>query len=198
MKTNKQRVLSFMLSLFAITTLTIAGNAQGFHLGAKAGANLGKIDGVKFKDGYNLGFQLGGFAEIDLSKTFGIQPELLFNQTNTKVTNETNDIFKPGDNIHLNYLSIPILLRINAGQLLTFHAGPQYSILLNNQRTTLQNAGDAFKSGDFALAFGAQINLSALRIYGRYNIGLSDVGDVANQDKWKSQQLQLGVGFRIL
>lgn len=198
MKTNKQRVLSFMLSLFAITTFAIAGNAQGFHLGAKAGANLGKIDGVKFKDGYNLGFQLGGFAEIDFSKTLGIQPELLFNQTNTKVTNETNDIFKPGDNIHLNYLSIPILLRINAGQLLTFHVGPQYSILLNNQKTTLQNAGDAFKTGDFAMAFGAQVNLSALRIYGRYNIGLSDVGDVANQDKWKSQQLQLGVGFRIL
>ncbi|GGH82954.1 hypothetical protein HNQ91_005939 [Filimonas zeae] len=198
MKTNKQRVLSFMLSLFAITAITIAGNAQGFHLGAKAGANIGKLDGVRFKDGYNLGFHLGGFAEIDISKTFGIQPELLFNQTNTKVTNETNDIFKPGDNIHLNYLSIPILLRINAGQLLTFHAGPQYSILLNNQKTLLANAGDAFKTGDFALALGAQVNLSALRIYGRYNIGLSDVGDVSNQDKWKSQQVQLGVGFRIL
>ncbi|BAV08452.1 Outer membrane protein beta-barrel domain-containing protein [Filimonas lacunae] len=198
MKTYKQRVLSFTFSVFAVTMLAIAGNAQGFHLGAKAGANLGKLDGVRFKDGYELGFHLGGFAEIDFNKTIGIQPELLFNQTNTKVTNQTSDIFKPGDNIHLNYLSIPILLRINAGKLLTLNAGPQYSILLNNHKTTLQNAGDAFKSGDFALAFGAQVNLSALRIYGRYNIGLSDVGDVASQDKWKNQQLQLGVGLRIL
>jgi hypothetical protein len=69
--------------------------------------------------------------------------------------------------------------------------------LLNNHKTTLANAGDAFKSGDFALAFGAQVNLSVLRIYGRYNIGLSDVGDVTSQSKWKSQQLQLGVGFAI-
>jgi hypothetical protein len=186
-----------ILSLLALAVFALAGQAQGFHVGAKAGANLGKIDGVKFKDGYDLGFHLGGFAEIDLSKSIGIQPELLFNQTNTKVSDQTSDIFKPGEDIHLNYLSIPILLRINAGKLLTFHAGPQYSILLNNHKTTLANAGDAFKSGDFALAFGAQVNLSALRIYGRYNIGLSDVGDVTSQSKWKSQQLQLGVGFAI-
>lgn len=187
-----------ILSLFAVTVFALVGNAQGFHVGAKAGANLGKIDGVRFKDGYKLGFHVGGFAEIDFSKNIGIQPELLFNQTNTKVTDETSDIFKPGDDIHLNYLSIPILLRINAGKLLTLNAGPQYSILLNNHRTTLENAGDAFKSGDFALALGAQINLNALRIYGRYNIGLSDVGDVTSQSKWKSQQLQLGIGLAIL
>lgn len=198
MKTNRQRVLSLCMSMFAVTMLAIAGSAQGFHLGAKVGANLGKLDGVAFKDGYKLGYQLGGFAEIDFSKTIGIQPELLFNQTNTKVTDQTSDIFKPGDNIHLNYLSIPILLRINAGKILTLNAGPQYSILLNNHKTTLQNAGDAFKSGDFALAFGAQLNLNALRIYGRYNIGLTDVSDISSQDKWKNQQLQLGVGFRIL
>jgi hypothetical protein len=187
-----------IFSLLALAVFAVAGHAQGFHLGAKAGANLGKIDGTSFKDGYELGFQLGGFAEIDFSKSIGIQPELLFNQTNTKVTNEISSPFNQGEKINLNYLSIPILLRINAGQLLTFHAGPQYSILLNNHKTTLANAGDAFKSGDFALAFGAQVNLSALRIYGRYNIGLSDVGDVTSQSKWKSQQIQLGLGFRIL
>ena len=187
-----------IFSMLALLLFTAGSYAQSFHLGAKAGANLGKIDGTSFKDGYELGFQLGGFAEIDFSKTFGIQPELLFNQTNTKVTNQINSPFQNGEKINLNYLSIPILLRINAGQLLTFHAGPQYSILLNNHKTTLQNAGDAFKSGDFALALGAQINLSALRIYGRYNIGLTDIGDVTSQTKWKSQQLQIGLGFRIL
>ena len=189
-----------IFSLLAIALFAVAGQAQGFHLGGKAGLNLGKLDGTSFKDGFELGWQVGGFAEIDFSKTIGIQPELLFNQTNTKVTDEINPTspFAKGEKINLNYLSIPILLRINAGKMLTFHAGPQYSILLNNHRTTLQNAGDAFKSGDFALALGAQVNVSSLRIYGRYNIGLTDVSDVTSQSKWKSQQLQLGVGFRIL
>jgi hypothetical protein len=95
-------------------------------------------------------------------------------------------------------LSIPVLLRINAGKILTFQAGPQYSILIDNHKTTLANANDAFKKGDFSLAFGMQLNLSMLRVYGRYNVGLSDVGDISSQDKWKSQQFQFGIGLAIL
>lgn len=190
-----------LLSLFAVTLFALASHAQGFHLGAKAGANLGKIDGQAYKDGFNLGYQLGGFAEIDFSKTLGIQPEVLFSQTNTKTASNASDVISGAvnnDKKSLNYLSIPVLLRINAGNLLTFHVGPQYSILLNKHETILQNGVDAFKGGDFAAVVGAQLNLNALRIYGRYNIGLSNVNDITSQDKWKNQQIQLGVGFRIL
>ena len=159
---------------------------------------MGKIDGVSFKDGYKLGYQLGGFAELDFSKTFGIQPELLFNQTNTKVTDQTSAIFKPDDNIHLNYMSIPLLLRINAGKILTLNAGPQYSILIDNHKTTAVNAGNAFKSGDFSMVFGLQLNLGPLRVYSRYNIGLNNIGDVDSKEKWKTRQFQFGLGLAIL
>ncbi len=189
-----------LLSAIAVVMISTCSMAQGFHLGAKVGANLGKIDGQSFQSGFNLGYEAGAFAEIDFSKSLGIQPELLFNQTNTKVASDGAAVFNvsTGDNIHLNYLSIPVLLRINASKLVTFHVGPQYSILVNNHETTLQNAGNAFKNGDFAMVGGLQLNLSALRIYGRYTIGLSDVSDVANRDNWKSQEIQFGVGLRIL
>jgi len=191
---NRKNILS-VFALLVLTSLHLSGFGQGFHLGVKGGANMNKIDGTAFKDQFKLGYQLGAFAEVDFSQVIGIQPEVLFNQTNVKSTDQASDIFHPGDDIHLNYLSIPVLLRINAGKILTFHVGPQYSILINNHKTTLANAQDAFKSGDFSLAAGAQLNLGLLRIYGRYNIGLQDVGDVQDQDKWKSQQIQLGVGI---
>ena len=181
--------------------VSMAGFAQGFHLGVQGGANFSKIQGQSYSNGYNLGYQLGGFAEIDFSKGFGIQPEVLFNQTNTKVTNNQSDVINgltSGEKINLNYLSIPVLLRINAGKLITFNVGPQYSILLNTHKPTLQNASDAFKNGDFALVAGAQVNLGSLKVYGRYNIGLSNVSDIQNSDNWKSQQIQLGIGLRIL
>lgn len=190
-----------LLSLLAVIAFAVASQAQGFHLGAKAGANLGKIDGQSFKDGFKLGYQLGGFAEIDFSKTLGIQPEVLFSQTNTKTASNASDVVSGAvnnDNKSLNYLSIPILLRINAGNLLTFHVGPQYSILLNKHETILENGQDAFKSGDFAAVLGAQLNLSSFRIYGRYNIGLSNIKDISSDSKWKNQQIQLGVGIKIL
>jgi len=190
-----KRILFSVIAMFAMMSVA---NAQGFHLGAKAGANLGKIDGKDFKDEFNLGYQLGGFAEIDFTKGFGIQPEVLFNQTNTTVTDEPLSGLKPGEKIHLNYLSVPVLLRLNPSKLLTINVGPQFSILTNNHKTTAGNVVDAFKGGDFAMVAGAQVNLGALRVYGRYNIGLSDVKDVTASDKWKSQQIQFGLGLRIL
>ncbi|MEX6687583.1 porin family protein [Danxiaibacter flavus] len=189
---------TLLLSL-ALVFATLFAQAQ-FHLGAKVGANFSKINGQDFKDGFELGYVLGGFAEIDFSKTFGIQPEVVFNQTNTKVSDNPNDAlgWKPGDKVNLNYLTVPVLLRINASPLLTFHVGPQFGILLNNHKTTLQNVGDAFKGGDFAMALGAQLNLKMLRVFGRYNIGLSDIGDLPDQSSWKSQQIQVGLGLKIL
>ena len=177
--------------------IALAGTAQGFHLGAKLGANMDKIAGKSFSDEFKLGYHLGGFVEIDFSKTLGIQPELLFSQTNTKVTDDLDELLEPGDEINLNYLNIPILLRINASKLLTLHVGPQFSILMNKDDNLLENGEAAFKSGDFAMVAGAQLNLGSLRVYGRYNIGLSDISDIDNQDSWKSQQIQFGLGLRI-
>lgn len=188
-----------LLSLSIAFMFISAVNAQGFRLGAKAGANLGKIQGQSFNDGFNLGYHLGGFAEIDFAPGFGIQPEVLFNQTNTRYEQQTSRIFdmKSGDNIKLNYLSIPILLRINTGKLLTFNVGPQFGILINNHQTTLENGKNAFKSGDFGMIGGVQLNLKPLRIYGRYNVGLADINDIGNQEKWKSEQVQLGIGLKL-
>src|SRR3954447_4399974 len=121
-----------VLSAFAMIAFTSVTLAQGFHIGAKAGANLGKIDGESFSNEFKLGYQLGGFAEIDFTKGFGIQPEVLFSQTNTTTTTQVTSGLKPGADIHLNYLSVPILLRFNASKLLTFNLGPQFSVLTNS------------------------------------------------------------------
>jgi hypothetical protein len=61
----------------------------------------------------------------------------------------------------------------------------------------MQNGQAAFKDGDFALVLGGQLNFNFLRVYGRYNIGLKNLNDVGNQDKWTNQQIQMGVGLRF-
>ncbi len=196
----KKILFPVLAMLFFVT----ASSAQTFHLGAKAGANLGKINGKSFDDGFDLGYQLGAFMELDFSKTLGIQPELLFSQSNTRVDsgfsaiygNIDNAVF--GEKVALNYLSIPVLLRINASKLLTLHVGPQFSVITNKDNTLLANSKAAFKGGDLAAVLGAQINLGGLRVYGRYNIGLSNLNDIDDQNKWRSQQVQLGLGLAIL
>jgi hypothetical protein len=42
------------------------------------------------------------------------------------------------------------------------------------------------------------LKVSSFRIYGRYALGLSNLNDIDDQDKWKSQSFQIGVGLAIL
>lgn len=190
-----------ILSLCFVLTLSAAVSAQTLHIGAKLGANLGKINGESFNQEYNLGYLAGAYVYLGFNKNWGIQPELLFSQTNTKIDSGFQ-FYKPdaivGSKAHLNYLNVPILLNINASKLLTLQLGPQFSILMNKDETLATNTGNAVKNGDFAAVFGVQLNFGLLNIYGRYNIGLNNLNDLSNQEKWKNQALQLGIGLRIL
>lgn len=185
-----------IVSSFAMLLFAFGANAQGFRAGIKAGGNLTKISGQSFDQGFNLAYQVGGFIEIDFNKKFGIQPEVLWSQSSSRTTTFSS-IFKPSQDVKLNYLSIPILLRYNVGKLVTLNLGPQFGILLNQDNTLVQNGQNAFKNGDFSMVGGIQLNFDVLRVYGRYAVGLNNLNDVSSQDKWTSQQIQLGLGFRF-
>jgi hypothetical protein len=186
--------------LFAALLISQFMMAQ-FHIGAKAGANIIKIDGKSFKDQFRYGYHAGGFAEIGLTNKIGIQPEVMFNQYTTKVdsnfSNVYHNVLNQG-NIKLNYLSIPILLNVKLlGNFLTLQAGPQYSVLIQKSKTLLQNGVNAFKNGDFAMIGGAQIKVGGIRLDGRYVVGLKNINDIDNQNKWKSQGFQLSAGIAL-
>ena len=110
-----------ILSSLVILLVASAASAQ-IRFGVKAGANLNKLSGQAFKEGYDLGYHLGAFSEIELGKSLGIQPEVLFNQVNTERASGTDPVLNNWQNntsnIKLNYLSIPILLRYNVNNLL--------------------------------------------------------------------------------
>jgi hypothetical protein len=194
-----------MLATFAIILMSVAVNAQGgFRFGIKGGLNLNQIEGVSFNNGFNFGYHLGGFAEIDFTKKFGLQPEVLWNQSNSQVSGEFATLYPTitnpntlNQNVTLNYLSIPILLRYNLGGMFSIVAGPQFGVLMNKDQNLLQNGQKAFSDGDFSAVAGLQINLKALRLYGRYNIGMKNINQIDQKDKWTSQQIQLGVGLRL-
>ncbi len=189
-----------IISSLVLLLFVVAVQAQGFRAGIKLGANGTKIDGQSFEDGYKLSYQAGVFFEADFNKKFGIQPEVLFGQTTSKTASGLGAVgtnLISNQDFTLNYLSIPVLLRYNIGKVVTLNLGPQFAILLNKDNTLLQNGQQAFKSGDFAMVGGVQLNFKVLRIYGRYNVGLTNINDVSNQEKWKSQQLQVGLGFKL-
>ena len=194
----KTKLLLFSAAIF----FSLASMAQ-FHLGVKAGANIFKVDGQSFKDQFRYGYHLGGFMEIPLGEKFELQPEVLFNQYSTRLDsnyrNIYHNVFNPqqGNNIKLNYLSIPLILEYKLLGPLRLQAGPQFGVLIDQNRSLLQNGGDAFKRGDLSMLAGAELKILKFRVTGRYAIGLSNINDIDNRDKWKYQGFQLSVGLAL-
>ncbi|GAB4092216.1 porin family protein [Flaviaesturariibacter terrae] len=191
-----------LLTLVAGLLLAQAGMAQ-FHLGVKGGVNLSKIQGRSFKEEFNTGYHAGAFAEIGLGKKFSLQPEVLFNQYQTRTDTSFRQVYSnifsdaSSGNVKLNYLSVPILLNYKLGKVFALQAGPQFGVLMNKDQNLLQNGQQAFKNGDFSMLGGAQFSLGKIRLNGRYVVGLNNINDISNTNNWKSQAIQLSVGLAL-
>ena len=190
----KIRLLIFTLGIFGFYTAF-----SQVTFGIKAGTTLNKISGKSFKDEFSFGYHAGAFATVHLGKKLGIQPEVLFNQVNTDTSSNFSSVYQFNhiDKIKLSYLTIPILLNYNLSNILALQVGPQFGILIDQNKDLLKNGGDAFKKGDFSMVGGLQVKLLKFRLYGRYLIGLNDISNINNQDKWKSQSIQLGLGIAL-
>ena len=187
-----------------LVTLLFAHAAfSQFNIGIKAGSNITKIDGRSFKDEFRYGYHLGGFAEIGLGGKLSLQPEVLFNQYETRVDSSFKNIYQDALNfsddrkVKLNYLSVPLLLNYKLGSALSLQAGPQFGILIDQGKNLVENGKDAFSKGDFSLLGGASLNISKFRISGRYMVGLNNINDLDNQNEWKNQGFQLSLGLAL-
>lgn len=191
----KTKAFPFVVALLFISSSLFS---QSVSFGIKGGANLGKISGESFKDEFTLAYHAGAFLTIS-GKKWGIQPEVLFSQVNADTTNNFNQItqFKNIAQIQLKALTIPILINYNLNKFITVQAGPQFGIILDQNKNLVQNGKDAFKSGDFSVAAGLQLNLLKFRVYGRFVGGLTDLNNITSNDTWKVQAIQLGVGYSL-
>src|SRR5664279_5180247 len=91
------------------TTLCIllGSKAQQAHFGFKGGVNIAQLhfnDNAISPDS-KVGVNLGIFAHIHASKTWAIQPELLYSLEGAQKVGNS------GTNYSLNYLNVPVLLQ---------------------------------------------------------------------------------------
>ena len=192
------------LAIMAIALFTVHAASAQFRIGPKAGANIVKVDGKSFKDEFRYGYHVGGFAEIVLThdKKLSLQPEVLFSQYSTTLDSSFKSVYENVINsdqskVKLNYLTVPILLNYKLVGPVYLQAGPAFSILMDQSKNILQNGGDAFSKGDFSMIGGAQIRLAKIYLTGRYAVGLANINDIDNRDKWQSQAFQLSVGLSL-
>lgn len=199
-KIKKMKIKTFALIILMVCFYQFV-EAQGLKLGIKAGTDVHKITGNTFDDGFNFGYHAGAFAEVKLNSHIGLQPEVYFSQVNLKKGSSVNSIypeFNSLKDIQLSYLNIPLLLNLRPSSKFAFQIGPQYGILMDQNANILANGKEAIKRGDFSMVGGAQFNFLKFVLYGRYLVGLNELNDIDNREKWKSQTIHVGIGYRFL
>lgn len=188
-----------LLLLTATASISFAATAQSLKFGIKAGADINKINGRAFSDEFSYGYQAGVFSEIGITKKFGIQPEIIFSQVNIDTASGIKDVlgFENLKSAKLSYFKIPLLLSYAPNSVVRLQVGPQYGILVDKQKSISENGKNLFENGDLSMVAGMQLNISKIRLYGRYAVGLNNINDTGSPDKWKSQSFQVGLGLTL-
>ena len=197
--------LTFATLLLLLTLTAAHTNAQkSMEWGLKAGGNYFKVGGRSFDNTYNLSFSGGAYAEINYSKYFTIQPELLFNQVLCKTSQEFNQIYSgygpvSSQLVSVDYIAVPILLVYKPIPLLSILVGPQYSYAIGQTKGLLQTFPNSniFNHSDFSLVFGGQLNMDKVKVGLRYQEGLVNINNINSTDAWRTYGLQLYLGFQF-
>ena len=151
------------------------------RVGLKGGLSIATIINTNdnsFSSAPLYGLNGGAVLQLLLGHVLAIQPEVLFSQKGYRAT-ETSLVGDYDYRRYLNFLDIPILLRLNASKNFGIVVGPQYSHLLSTHTSfksgdasyeqTVNNENDNITKNIFGGVIGADINLNRnLFIYGRY------------------------------
>jgi hypothetical protein len=174
------------LVILALFFASIAIHAQGIGIGIKAGANFADqaVEDIDVNTVTN--FHVGAFLNLNLSKNFGITPEVLYTAYGTK----WEDV-----KVNYDYIAIPVMLRFIPVEILSIEAGPQFSFLTKAEVEGVGDVKDQLKNNDFGLGFGAGLHLPiGLMIGTRYILGFTNISDVSDESV-QNRTLQIYAGW---
>lgn len=185
-----------MVCLFACL-MTLAAtecvNAQKVNFGIKAGLNLStwNYDDASLRPG----FHAGGFATVQFSRMFAVQPEVMYSMEGAAWEGKL-DAFgfslanaKVTSTVHK--LNVPVMLQFTPISMLTIEAGPQFGFNLAVSHHIKSNiAGiveteedmdvdkENYNTFEMGIAAGLKLNLTRnMAIGARYVYGISPIFD---------------------
>lgn len=165
-----------------------------FSVGLKGGLNFANLDVSDISGTYDnrTGYHFGAFTQFKFTK-FAIQPEIIYSEQGATVKYSNT----PSLESNFSYVNIPIILKLYTIGGLNLQAGPQFGFLTSAEEDG-QSVKDRLKSSDFSVGLGVGWDAPfGLSIDARYNLGISDVSDMAAAEI-KNQVWQISAGFKIL
>jgi hypothetical protein len=197
---NKWSVSFSLILLLLTASVTQTYAQQSWEWGIKAGGNLMKIGGRSFDGKKYPGFSAGVWGKLNFSSKWSLQPELDWNQTIAKTSEDFNSIYRGVSDqlVNLNYAALPILVSFKPNPWLAILVGPQYSYLVTQTSGLLpqQPGKDAFNKSDLAIVFGGQVNFNKVLFGLRYQAGLNNIC-FSTTDTWRQYGFQAYIGYQF-
>lgn len=151
--------------------------------GIKGGFNMSNLYSSDANDENILyGFNAGLYATLPISDFIAIQPEILFTTKGAKL--EYNNALASGESkFRLNYIEVPLLVRVNITRNFNVHAGGYASYLISSKVTgrgdfNFEQEIDTndLNKFDAGLSAGVGVDFDPISIGLRYNYGLTTIG----------------------
>jgi len=179
----------FLSALF-LSVFALSNSQENKSFGIKGGVNFTNLYTEDVDDNNVLfGLNAGLVAVFSFTDFLAIQPEILFSGKGAEL--KYNNAFVEGKaKFRLNYIEVPVLLRVNLTNSFSIQAGPYIAYLIDaNVKNETNNElfdfeenldTDDFKKFDYGLSGGVELEFSPISIGARYNYGVANVGKERN------------------
>ncbi|MFL9843858.1 porin family protein [Flavobacterium rhizosphaerae] len=169
--------------LILLAVLLGVFSMQGQAFGFKVGPNFASLGG---NDSGSLNvltnFHVGALYEVDVLKFMSVQPELIYSVQGAKT--------KDNDEVKLNYINLPVMIKVYVTDELNLQAGPQAGILLGESEGFKNYQSKTF---DYGISGGLEFFLSnSFFAQARYYSGARSISGNADL---KNRVVQVSVGF---
>lgn len=198
------------LLLFSLFSMLMSlSYAQNVSFGLKAGLTSSdwRISSASMDEVYlsRSSMHAGAFVNLNISKRFSLQPEVIYNITGAKINNidVTNRAAGSSDLLYdLQYVNVPIMTRFKFNNNIHLEFGPQLGILIKaNANFEGENfdISDELEKMDLGIGAGAGYEFeNGIFFNARYVYGMSNIVRDLGQDDWiKNNVLQFSTGYRF-
>lgn len=203
-----------MICLSFVTYTNAQTDNQSPSIGIKGGVNFTNLYTEDVDDNNVLtSFNAGLFVNLPVSSALSIQPELLYSRKGSELVYD--NVFASGTTkLKLNYLEMPVLLKINVTPNFNVHFGPYAAYLIDGNATNETDSGsfnfeenidnDDLNKWDYGVAAGVGLDLGSTSLGVRYNYGLQTIGkertfagNTYTFPDSKNSALSVYVGFKL-
>ena len=201
----------FRASVIAAVLTLVAGApaaAQSVQGGIKGGVSFSTLDGLRevitdvtdVDIDQRTNWVFGGFVKVNLGRFVAIQPEVLYVRKGAKAA--ATGLFTESVKFNLDYIDIPLLLRLQTGQSTGFYVlvGPSFGINITAETESdsgTEDISDDINGNDTGLVVGAGFDLARLLIEGRYTQSLSGISKDSNDPTIKNRAVSVLFGVRF-